>query len=44
LNSTKDAITGPPDFEQIWNHDALGNWDDVTTNGITGSATLRTYM
>jgi len=35
LNSTKDAITGTPDFEQSWNHDALGNWDDVTTNGIT---------
>ena len=34
LNSTKDAITGTPDFEQSWNHDSLGNWDDVTTNGI----------
>ena len=34
LNSSKNAITGTPDFEQSWNHDALGNWDDVTTNGI----------
>jgi len=34
LNGCTTAITGTPDFEQSWNHDSLGNWDDVTTNGV----------
>jgi len=34
LNGGTTAITGTPDFEQSWNHDSLGNWDDVTTNGV----------
>jgi len=35
LNSTKDAIAGMPSATQSWNFDPLGNWDAVTTDGVT---------
>jgi len=39
LNSTNDAITGTPSRNQGWDLDALGNWDDVTTDGTAEGRT-----
>jgi hypothetical protein len=34
LNSTKDGITGTPTATQGWDYDAIGNWSEVTTDGV----------
>jgi RHS repeat-associated protein len=39
LNGTKDAISGTPLRTQSWDHDALGNFDSVTTNGTSVTRT-----
>jgi RHS repeat-associated protein len=35
LNAAKDAIMGVPSHSQNWALDALGNWNAVTTDGVT---------
>jgi RHS repeat-associated protein len=35
LNSTKTAIAGTPSRTQDWDFDGLGNWNSVTTDGVT---------
>src|SRR5690606_33425398 len=34
LNASRDGISGTPSRSQSWDHDALGNFDSVTTDGI----------
>ena len=35
LNGSKTDVTGSPTSAQSWDYDATGNWDSVTTNGVT---------
>lgn len=37
LNGTKDAIVGTPSRSQSWDFDALGNFTNQTTDGVTQS-------
>jgi RHS repeat-associated protein len=39
LNSTKTGITGTPSATQSWSPDALGNFNNVTTNGTQQTRT-----
>src|SRR5262249_35675465 len=41
LNGSKTDVSGSPYRQQVWDYDALGNWDSLTTDG--GSAQTRTH-
>jgi len=39
LNGGKTAVTGTPAREQVWDYDAVGNWDGIDVDGVTESRT-----
>ncbi len=39
LNGTKTGVVGSPTRTQAWDHDAVGNFDSVTTNGTAQART-----